>query len=313
MKISNKPLYIVVLISLIANIVFLFLLLPKPASNTKQSDYPFLSKRLFIEDSNDIIINFVPLRSSLRDYVAKAKDPLAFYFEYLPSGTSIGVNEKEPFFAASLLKIPVVMRIYKLIEEGKINQDTQLTIEEKHIDKGFGTLWQKGVGAKISVKEAIKLSVSQSDNTADKLLRELTKKKPVSDVFDYLDIPTDLEQNGGAGVTTKGFSSVLRGLYLSAYISYEHSNEILETMTKSPYTDRLVAGVSSDVKVAHKVAVYKNPQDPQVQIHSDCGVVYAPHRPYILCVMTKANINEATKQISEISKMVFSYVNSVNR
>lgn len=285
----------------------------KPLDIEASTEYPFLSKRIFLENKNDIIINFTPLREELRTLVGSYDNPVGLYFEYLPTGNSIGINEKESFFGASLLKIPVAMRVYKLIEQGKLREDQEVVIQEKHLDKGFGELWKKGAGTKITVKEAVRLAVAESDNTADKLLRDLVKERPVSEVFDYLDIPTNINEGPGGGVSPKGFASVLRSLYLSAYLTYDNSNKILDVMTTSTYRDRLAAGVPQDVNVAHKIGIYKNPTDASDQIHSDCGIIYVTKRPYLLCVMSNTTIENATQQISEISTTVYKYVNAVNK
>jgi len=282
------------------------------AINREAKMYPLLSKRIFVEDPNDLIINFVPLRARLEAYRKSVTTPLGIYFEYLPSGTSVGVDSNDVFFGASLLKLPVAMKAYRLIEEGKLDPNQEVSIEPKHIDKGFGNLWKRGVGAKITIREAIRLSVAESDNTADHILRDLVEPRPVSDVFDYLDIDTGLAAGPGAGVTTRGFSSVLRSLYLSSYLAYRDSNELLNLMTTSPHNTRIVAGVPEGIKVAHKVGIYQQPDNKDVQVHADCGLVYAPRRPYILCIMNGDVIDKATTRMVDISRMVYDYVSSVN-
>ena len=274
--------------------------------------YPLLSRRLSVENHNDILINFVPLRSTLREYVGQIKQPTGMYFEYLPSGVSIGINDQDTFFGASLLKLPVVMKTYKLIEQGKLNKTQQITITEDQLDSGFGALWEQGAGTVITVEDAMKLAITQSDNTADNVLRALVQSRPVSDVFDYLDIPTDQSAGPGAGITPKGFSSTLRALYLSSYLSYENSNALLKLMTMSPYSDRIVAGLPSNIQVAHKVGVYKDPATGGNEVHSDCGIVYVPQRPYMLCIISRANIEESTNYMKTISKLIYDYVSSVN-
>lgn len=276
-------------------------------------NYPMLSKRIFVDNPNDLIINFVPLRSQLEGYRESATPPMGIYFEYLASGTSVGVDSNDSFFGASLLKLPVAMKTYRLAEDGKLDMGQEVVIEQKHIDKGFGELWKRGVGSKVKVAEAVRLSVAESDNTADHILRDLVEPRPVSDVFDYLDVDTGVASGPGGGVTPRGYSSVLRALYLSSYLSYKDSNELLDIMTTSPYDMRIGAGVPKEVKVAHKVGIYKDPNNGSNEVHADCGIVYVPKRPYILCIMINDSIEESTKHMATISKLVYDYVSSVNQ
>jgi len=107
------------IISLIGNIV-LFLFWEHDSQMGQhftilKNKYPFLSQRVLLEDyTNDFINNFLPLRQQLHTMIDPYADSFAIYFEYLPTGTSIGINEDTNFTAASLLKVPVVMAyLYK--------------------------------------------------------------------------------------------------------------------------------------------------------------------------------------------------------
>ncbi len=309
-----KPSTAILLASLIGNIVLGAAFVQQGTGNAQkqqkqsQSEYPFLSKRIFIEEPNDIIINFTPLRQVLQQYVTEKEQDIGMYFEYLPSGTSVGVNANKPYFAASLLKVPVAMKAYKLIEEGKLRKDQKVTIQQSDIDKGFGSLWEKGAGTELEIQEVINYALAESDNTADKILRRLVKEKPVSDIFNYLDIPTDVHEGPGAGVSAKDFSSIFKSLYFSSYLNYEHSNEFLDILTKSPYNNRLAADIDKDIKIAHKIGMYKHKEVELDEVHSDCGIIYVPKRQYILCVFSTSNEAEATTTIKDISRIVYQYV-----
>jgi beta-lactamase class A len=254
------------------------------------------------------LINFVDLRSKLRSYHAHTQEPLGIYFEYLPSGVSIGIDEKQTFVLASLLKVPMVMGVYKHMENHEITRDTVLTVEQSDIDPFFGDLWKRGLGVKLTVDELIKLSLIDSDNTAQKLLFRTSPALTIENVFDSLDIPK--ERNDDLPVVSpKNYSSILRSLYLSSYLSREHSNEILDILTRTKFNDKLPAQLPPNIKVAHKIGVHLD-KNSSASIYTDCGIVYVPKRPYILCIMVKSDEKTATKDISEISKIVFDYVNT---
>jgi len=134
----------------------------------------------------------------------------------------------------------------------------------------------------------------------------------LSDVFDYLDIPKESEEDGPV-VTAKNYSSILRSLYLSSYLPKEQSNEILEIMTKSVHTDRLAAGVPNSIKIAHKIGVHEKAVEGLGDVYTDCGIVYLPKRPYVLCMMTTSNGEQARTNMSAISKIVYDYVSTENK
>lgn len=275
----------------------------------RAKQYPFLSKRIFIESQNDILINFTPLRQAMRDYLSKQPGNIGVFFEYLPSGNSIGVNDQMEVKIASLVKIPVVMAAYKAIEDQKLQPGKVITVGQEDIDKSFGSLWRQGAGTKITVEESIRLMLVESDNTAVRALTDELPEFAIENVFDSLDIPKEKE-GGYAVISPKSYTSILRSLYLSSYLQREHSNAILNTLTKTNFTDRLPSGVPGNVSVAHKIGIYE--LDKLHPVFSDCGIIYAPNRPYSLCVMTQDIEEEASRsQMRTISKMVYGYVSAV--
>src|SRR6266404_4311693 len=105
-------LFILLLLSLAGN--FFLLQKRQPSSHHSASGqrkkYLFLSSRVFNPNySNDLIVNFLPLREQIHKQVDPYSSSFALYFEYLPTGTTIGINEDKEFTAESLLKVPVVM------------------------------------------------------------------------------------------------------------------------------------------------------------------------------------------------------------
>ncbi len=292
--------------------LYLLFISPSSEGSTKNiqpetEKYGFLSKRIFAENQNDILINFVPLRAAAREYIANQKVSIGYYFEYLPSGTSIGVNDQMEIRIASLIKVPIVMAVYKEIEQGNLSKDGQLTLSKNDINKDFGNLWERGEGAKIEVDEAVDLALTKSDNTAARVLNSNLPEGAVDRVYDSLDIPKNFKDDHPI-ISPKNYTSILRSLYLSSYLTRDSSNEILDKLTKTEFTNMLPAGVNAGVKVAHKMGVY----DAQ-ETFSDCGIVYVPGRPYAICIMVKGSESEAVEHIRLLSKMAFEYVTKASR
>lgn len=303
-------LVVILAISVLANI---FLLTRQKTASTSQDfsqKYPLLSPRLSVDNPNDVLINFTSLRSAMQSYIDKQPETVGVYFEYLPSGVSIGINDKTEQKIASLIKVPVVMAAYKAVENGKLDLNKELTVSQNDLDRSFGSLWREGAGKKITVDEAINKILMESDNTAVRTLIREVPEYGINDVFNSLDIPKERD-SGIPVISPKSYSSILRSLYLSSYLRQENSQEILDTLTKTNFNDKLPAGVPNGVPVAHKIGVFNsNDQQP---LFSDCGIVYVPSRPYIICVMTSgADEEKAREHMQLLSKMVYGFVEKVN-
>ncbi|MBI1863268.1 serine hydrolase, partial [Candidatus Microgenomates bacterium] len=109
-----------------------------PFDAQAERTYKYLSKRIFISDQNDLLVNFVPLREKLSKYMDPLKHKVSVYFEYLPTGNSIGIHDKEEFIPASLLKMPLAMGAKKKIEDGKIDPNEDIVLNDQDIDPRFG-------------------------------------------------------------------------------------------------------------------------------------------------------------------------------
>jgi len=312
-KLFSSPM-IALGMSVIINSILIGYLITSPVFHSNEpikegTQFNFLSPRIFVEEQNDLLINFTNLRTQLQTYTKPLKDRIGLYFEYLPSGTSIGINEKESFIFASLLKTPMIMAIYQQIDLGKLKPDQLLTVEEIDLDPRYGTLWKKGAGTTYTVQELINLTLIESDNTASNVLFNQLPAGGVDAIFDQLDIPKDLEKNAPV-VTPKNYSSILRSLYLSSILTKNHSNEILKILSKAPL-NYSTHQIPLSLPIAHKIGVYQL-NDSNFTIFSDCGIFYPPKRPYILCVMTQTNEDRANTIFPALSDMVYSYVTNTN-
>lgn len=296
-------------------VIFLyFILMPyKPQQNTKQqSSFPYISQQIFEFNPNDILINFTSLRTTLNDYMTKIPDSVSLYFEYLPSGVSIGINEKQESQLVSLLKVPVVIAVYKNIELGKIHKTNLISLQKEDLDNSFGTLWKQGAGSTITVQEAITQMLVNSDNTAKNVLGHLLTNDDVLNVFNSLDIPLDT-QNESPVVSAKNYSSILKSLYFSSYLTAHDSNEILNILTKSHFNDEIAKPIPQTIPVAHKIGVLDIADNNSTPLYDDCGIIYIPERPYILCIMTKAKQQNALPYMQDLSKIIYTYVSQVNQ
>lgn len=310
MNTTKKILLGITVVSLLVNSIlglsFLFNKKDEHGSRPNSSEeYSLLSKRIFVENPNDIILNFIPLRTAVQRYLDQTGLVHSFFFEYLPSGTSIRSDEDTQLAGASLLKLPTIISLYKATETKNISLDQEVVIKQDWIDNSFGNLWRKGVGTKITLREASRLALVESDNTAIKIIRG-TLGTIITDnetVLAELDVNFPYTIDGQSRVSARDYAAVLRCLYLSCYLKPDNSQEILERLTESPSFGRIGSGIPDNVPVAHKIGVFGS------EVQSDCGIVYVPNRPYLLCIIIKAPSSEADQHMAKISELIFSYMN----
>ncbi len=112
-------------------------------------------------------------------------------------------------------------------------------------------------------------------------------------------------------MSPKTYSFVFRVLYGATYLSRDSSEKALELLNQTEFTEGIVVGVPDNLPVAHKygarttqIAAKTNPKEEIKELH-DCGIVYYPNHPYLLCVMTQGydfkTLSNLIKEISSIS------------
>ena len=299
---------ILLLISLGANFFLLqhMLQTDSQAVTTLRKQYPLLAVRARNPSyTNNLVVNFLPLRQAIHKQVDPYGDSFAVYFEYLPTGTTIGVNEDHDFTAESLLKVPVVMAYFHKKELLNMTADPTVQIQQKELNSKFGDLYKKGAGYKINLAQAVKLALQNSDNTASLVLADQITEDDFRFVYDGLDIPEMVTGKKMPIITTQEYSSVLKALYFASVLNNEDSETILSLLTQTDFNDMLPSGVPSGIPVAHKIGLVNG------EIYQDCGIVYVPQKPYSLCLVSKSDQKTARQRMHALSKMVYDYVASL--
>jgi beta-lactamase class A len=315
---SHKKLFLIIsilVLSVILNAAGAFYLWTNNSSQSNQTfeqlqiKYPLISKRILQDPPIDILINFLALRNNLKTETDPFGTSFGMYFEYLPTGTSIGVNSTDEFHAASLFKTPIVMAYYHTRERLGKTDDPIITLKPEDLDSQFGNLWQKGAGYQLKASEAVRLALEESDNTAAKSLVPYVGSVDFEAVYQGLDIDLTVDKDG-AVLTPKSYASIFKALYFSSVLSKDSSQEILNYLAHSKFPDKLAAGVPSNITIAHKIGDFVE-KNGNGEAFMDCGIVYIPRRPYLLCMVSKTDEQTARERMQDISKMIYDFVSSI--
>lgn len=314
MKINKTFFFIIIGIVLIGAgfaAGFLFFRQPTEQSNNKASNnIEFINPTVTSNLNKHFIINFKPLKEEFVVIQKKYSQKTYIYFVYLNNASWVGLNEKDLFAAASTVKVPLAMSIYKAVEEGKLKLDDKYTLEDLDLDKEFGELYKIGPEKSFTIEELTKIMLEKSDNTAMRALIEVFKRLGIEDPLTntYNAMGWELNVIGEAPnyqkINLKTLANMFIALYNATYVGPGHSNEILEYLSQTDFNEEITAGVPSNIKISHKIGV-----SAPDETFSDCGIIFAPNRHYLLCLGSNGGDEKsANKFMAEISKVIYQYV-----
>jgi len=233
----------------------------------------------------------------------------SIYYRDLNNGPWFGINEKEYFSPASLIKVPVMIAYFKETEE-----DPTILAKKILNTKAFDYSQQNITPAQFleqdkeyTIEDLINRMIIYSDNAAYELLLDNIDNTKIYKVYKDLDVDISKAQQDPNGniITVKDYSSFFRILFNSSYLDEENSEKALNLLSKSQYYKGLVAGVPENITIAHKFGERQFLPSKEKQLH-DCGIVYLPGKPYLLCVMSRsAEFDQAASFIKQVSKAVY--------
>lgn len=272
-----------------------------------RQQYDLLSRRILLDDPNDVILDFRSLQSEYEQYIKSRglENSVSLNFEYLPTGSSIGIKEDREQLAASLLKLPLVINFYHAVEQGQLSLDTKVALKKEWLNSSYGELNQKGEGFTLTYRDAIGYALRQSDNTAALMIFDAVSQAQGTDrpkLLAFVDANYAETPTAEVVIGVQSYSSILKCLYFSCYLTKDHSQEVLKYLSESETNKRLTLFTPSSLPVAHKIGTYQSANQ------SDCGIFYVPKRNYILCVMVQQPDPEASRIIADLSLMTYDYM-----
>jgi beta-lactamase class A len=237
------------------------------------------------------------------------------YFRDLNNGPWIGIHEKTEFSPSSLLKLPVMLAYFKRAEADP-SILTKIIAYDKVPEGQFQVLSQGispknpiSLGKKYTVKQLIEAMIEGSDNTALSLLEENISNAEIDRVTLDLGIPTATDLTPEDYMNVKDYSALFRVLFNASYLNRDFSQKALEILAKAEFNEGIRKPVPMVISIAHKFGERNLPNGIN-QLH-DCGIIYYPSHPYLLCVMTRGTYFANLEQvIQNISGLVYGEVDS---
>lgn len=265
------------------------------------------------------------LEKNIQALVAESgAETVAVAFRDLQTGRELLVNGRVSFHAASTMKVPVMLEVYREAREGALRLDEGIAVknEFKSIADGSAfsvspeddseqALYRK-VGGTETVRELLRLMITESSNLATNILvervtparvMELLKRLGARDmkVLRGVEDGKAFERGMNNTTTARDLLTLLRALAEGRAVSAEASREMVEVLAAQKFNEGIPAGVPARVRVAHKTGSI-------TKIEHDAGIVYPPGRkPYVLVVLVRGISDgaRAHKLIADISRAVY--------
>lgn len=261
-----------------------------------------------------------PLESRIRQVIADYRkkvpvDQVGVFFRDLNNGPTMGIDSDKPFIAASLMKVPIAIMYLRAAERNPALLQKKFAFHpgyamSNHVQT-IDPPEPMTIGQEYSVDELIKRMLIKSDNVSAAMLIDEMNETDVVRVLQEMGIPMTVVGGSDASIQVEDYASVFRILYNATFLDKATSNYLLEILTQTSHRGGLREGVKSDVTVASKFGEHRL---GTIQQYHECGIVYFPERPYLLCVMTRGEeVAPLYGAVKEVSSAVYDFVSSTQK
>jgi len=267
------------------------------------------------------------LQSDIEKELSGKKGTFAVAFKDLKTGRHINIKDKETFHAASTMKTPVMIEVYKQAGEGKfsLNDSIELKNEFKSIVDGSSFSLDstddsefelyKHIGEKRTIAALLYQMIIVSSNFATNLIIQKVGAENVTQSMRELgakdiQVLRGVEDNkafekGLINTTTAHdlaliFEKIAKGEAVSA----EASQAMINILLDQKFNEIIPALLPPGVKVAHKTGSITH-------VHHDSGIVILPDgRKYVLVLLSKdwEDEKQTIQTMANISLLVYKYV-----
>lgn len=267
------------------------------------------------------------VQRDIESIVKSVQGTFAVAFESLDGKGQLLLNEKVMFHAASTMKTPVVIEVYRQSKEGRFSLDDSLVVTNAFKSIVDGSSYQldpkddsddsmyKKLGAKSSIHELIRQMITVSSNLATNLLMDLVEARKVTATMRSLGA-SDIEVLRGVEdgkAFEKGLNNrtsaldllaILKAISRGEAVDSAASKEILEILLNQKFNELIPALLPPDVRVAHKTGNITG-------VEHDSGIVLLPDgRRYVLVILSKdlKDVDAGKKAIALVSRRIYDFM-----
>ncbi|HZR26868.1 MAG TPA: serine hydrolase [Vicinamibacterales bacterium] len=262
------------------------------------------------------------LRGRVESVIAKSGADVAVAFRTLDGREALLINPDVEFHAASTMKVPVMIELFRRAKAGslRLEERVPITNEFHSIVDGSPFALSPGddsdagvyahVGDTMSYRELCEAMITVSSNFAANILIEHLGAKAIQRTTDDLGASgmhvlrgvedTKAFDKGLNNTTTaRALMTLMEKIASGQAIDTASSKEMIAILERQHFASRIPAGLPPGIRVAHKTGEI-------TKIQHDAAIVFAD-RPYVLVVLIRGLQDEkqGSALAAEISRLVF--------
>ena len=207
--------------------------------------------------------------------------------EDLNTGMTTGVNANAGMPAASTIKIPVMVEVFKRLVHGDFDLNRNVTLQQSDRDWGWGDLADAPAGSRYTVTKLLTLMITESDNTATNMLIRLVGRSSINHEMASLGLRQThlsdyIRSDGPIRYALRSspidMVNLMTKMARFQLIDEWSSREMISIMTGQHHNGLIPEPLPPGTTIAHKTG----------ELHdtlNDVGVVYLNQEPYAIAVM----------------------------
>ncbi len=237
------------------------------------------------------------------------------------AGEEILINADLSVHAASTMKVPVMIELFRQVELGQRALDDTVLVTNQFTSIQDGSPYTlsatedsdgeiyKALGSRLSFRQLVEASIVVSSNLATNILIEHLGAANVQATVDRMGangvkVLRGVEDQkafdaGKNNITTaRGLLVLFDAIGKGAAVSPAASKAMVDILSRQQFNEGVPAGLPAGTRVAHKTGWI-------TRIRHDAGIVYGP-RPYVLVVLTRGIDDPAVadRLIADITRAV---------
>lgn len=266
------------------------------------------------------------LLEQIQQELGKNNGIFALSYRDASTGDQITINGRELFHAASTMKTPVMVEVFKQAAAGKFKLTDSIVVKNEFksiVDGSSYSLNQKDdseftlyeqLGQKRPIRDLLYLMIIASSNLATNIIIELVDAKEVTKTMRSLGLK-DIEvlrgvEDGKAfakglnnKVTALDLMQIFDKMAVGQLINKESSEQMIDILRDQKFNEIIPAQLPSDVVVAHKTGWITG-------VQHDSGIVILPNgRRYSFVILSRGLTDEpaAINSMATVSRMIYDY------